>query len=498
MKRISSLVAAVVMAALVSAAAQSFDSRGIASTPRLKPSSCVLPVPKDERIDCFTLEVPENRDRPTAATIRLPVMIFRSRSSTPAADPVVFTSGGPGGSTLGSFNPGGLASGKYIKLLDSRDYILFEQRGTRYAQPALDCPEIDDANQRAYLKGLAPKEAARQELTAAKECHDRLVSKGIDLSAYNTNEIARDLVDLRKALNLPSWNLYGLSYATWLMLEVMKIDHDAIRSVLLELVEPPDAPYDEMGNANLERALNAVFDACAVDFECERAYPNLRDNFEKLLGTLYSHPVIMQIKTKDGINHSRPYNGRSAVETIYSALNDIKQIPLIPKAIFQASHGDFETLLGMAQDDLSPDDLSWGMRYSVWCSDGMPLGNRAIVEFQTHKAFPQFGDLDLTSINLGICDFWKVPASDPSIGQPVTSDIPTLIFAGEYDPNTPPAWGRRALRTLKNGYTYEFPGYSHSVTRSSCARQMTIEFFNNPLGPLDTRCLAQLKEQPFK
>jgi pimeloyl-ACP methyl ester carboxylesterase len=482
----------------ISSSAQTPTGEEIQPGPRLEPSPCVLTVPKEERIDCLTLVVPENRGHPTRSTVRLPLMIFRSRSANPEADPVIFTAGGPGGSSLGGFSSGGAASGKSIKLLDRRDFIVFEQRGTRYAQPTLRCPEVEDAHRRAYLEGSSSNAAARQELVAVKQCHDRLLSEGIDLSAYNTEEIAADLVDLRKALKLSSWNLYGLSYGTWVMLDVMRLDHDAIRSVLLESVEPPDVPYDEMGNANLERALDAVFDACAVDYECERAYPRVRTQFKILLDRLYRHPATMQIKTKDGVLHIRPYNGRNAVETIYSALHDTSQIPLIPRVIFQAAQGDLTGLLGMAENNLSPDDLSWGMRYSVWCADGMPLGDRNIVSFQTHRAFPEFGGLDSAAFNLSICNVWKVPASESSEWQAISSDIPTLIFAGEFDPDTPPAWGRRALRTLKNGFLYEFAGYSHSPSRSVCARQMTVDFFNDPSKAVDTQCFAQIKERPFK
>jgi pimeloyl-ACP methyl ester carboxylesterase len=475
------------------AVAQERNSQATTSSPRLEPGPCVLTFAKDERVDCFTLVVPENHEHPTGANVRLPLVIFRSRSATPQPDPIVFTAGGPGASSLGGF-----ASGKSIKLLAWRDFIVFEQRGTRYAEPTLLCSEVDEEHQRAYLEGYAVSEARRRELEAAKRCHDRLISKGIDLSRYNTREIAADLVDLRKALKLSSWNLYGLSYSTWVMMDVMRADPGAVRSVLLESVEPPDVPYDEMGNANLERALNVLFDACAVDFECERSYPDLRASFDKVLSALYRDPIPMRIKTKDGIVHSRPFGGRNVVETVYSALNDISQIPKIPRVIFRAAQGDFTDLLAMAQDGLSPDDLSWGMRYSVWCADGLPLAKRAIVDFQTHVAFPQFGDLDSAAFSPGICDVWNVPASDSSEWQALRSDIPTLIFAGEFDPNTPPAWGRRALRTLKNGYLYEFAGYSHTPSRSSCAREMTADFFNDPSKAPDTRCFAQIKERPFE
>ena len=34
-------------------------------------------------------------------------------------------------------------SGKGLPFLDERDFILLEQRGTRFAQPALECPAIN-------------------------------------------------------------------------------------------------------------------------------------------------------------------------------------------------------------------------------------------------------------------------------------------------------------------------------------------------------------------
>ena len=62
-------------------------------------------------------------------------MIFRSRSATPAADPLLFMTGGPGNSNVAR-----RASGKQNPFLDDRDYVLLEPRGTRFAQPALACP----------------------------------------------------------------------------------------------------------------------------------------------------------------------------------------------------------------------------------------------------------------------------------------------------------------------------------------------------------------------
>ena len=92
-----------------------------------------------ERIDCGVLIVPENRDEPGSRPIRLPVVVFRSRATTPAPDPLVFVTGGPGNSKVARRR-----SGRQLPFLDERDYILLEPRGARYAQPALECPAINE------------------------------------------------------------------------------------------------------------------------------------------------------------------------------------------------------------------------------------------------------------------------------------------------------------------------------------------------------------------
>lgn len=455
-------------------------------------AACAIQLPSDERIDCFLLNVPENRARDGSNTIRLPVIIFRSRSSAPQPDPVVFTAGGPGASSLGAFH-----SGKTIRILDERDFIVFEQRGTRYARPNLDCPEVESEHERAFLSGLSVPADGAQELDAARRCFHRLVNSGIDLAGYNNAEIAQDLVDLRKLLGIKVWNLYGLSYSTWIMMDVMRLDPGSVRSALLESVEPPDVPYDEMGNVNLQRSLDVLFDACASDLECSRSYPDLRSAFAQMVQSLDRRPISITVKDAAGRNHQRPFTGRNAVDVVYSDLNDAALIPRLPKVIYAASKGNPAALAALAQDGLTPDSLSWGMRYSVWCADGLPLDDPAIVSRQTYRAHPLFDDEISAAFNPAICSFWSVPPAAATEWLPLTSSIPTLIFAGEYDPNTPPSWGRRALRTLSNGYLYEFAGYSHVPSRSACAREMTIAFFDDPTKAPDAPCFAKIKERAF-
>ena len=77
-------------------------------------------------------------------------------SNNPAKkpDPVLYTGGGPGVSSL---HP--VTSIARRSLLRDRDYIAFEQRGTHFALPNLECEGSGQAVQQGYL-GHRPIEDA--------------------------------------------------------------------------------------------------------------------------------------------------------------------------------------------------------------------------------------------------------------------------------------------------------------------------------------------------
>src|SRR5574338_112716 len=122
-----------------------------------EPAPCAFPVPPGYNPECGYLVVPENRTRPDTRQIRLHVAIFRSRAATPAPDPVVKLAGGPGSSAL---DTAGYLLGKGMDaVLDRRDFVVFDQRGTGYSQPRLDCPERTEITPLLLNGSLAPEQA---------------------------------------------------------------------------------------------------------------------------------------------------------------------------------------------------------------------------------------------------------------------------------------------------------------------------------------------------
>jgi hypothetical protein len=233
-------VVAVASAAVLVSLAATVASASAGATARFVPGACPerrVPLEAREALKnarCGVLEVPENRTKSTSPTIRLRVAIVPAVTSTPSPDPLVYMAGGPGSAAI-----------QHAALLvdagfnRDRDLIILAQRGTLHSEPTLACPEIDRFNARAVGLDHNAASTRRQHVAATRACRRRLVAEGIDLAGYNTTENAADFADLRTALGIAEWNVFGVSYGTDLALSYMRDHPQGIRSVAIASVVPP-------------------------------------------------------------------------------------------------------------------------------------------------------------------------------------------------------------------------------------------------------------------
>ncbi len=63
---------------------------------------CPIEVPESVETECGALQVPENYADPDSVNIQLPYIILHSPNPNQAPDPLIFTQGGPGYSSLES------------------------------------------------------------------------------------------------------------------------------------------------------------------------------------------------------------------------------------------------------------------------------------------------------------------------------------------------------------------------------------------------------------
>ncbi|MFY2558455.1 alpha/beta fold hydrolase [Corallococcus terminator] len=462
-----------------------------AEGPRFEPAPCPATVEAGERIDCGFLVVPENRQKADSRPIRLPVVRLRSRAEHPAKDALLFMPGGPGVSAVAR-----LRSGKRNPLLDERDVIVLEQRGMKMAQPALECPDINALKgdiAAGRLRGAKAQEALTK---AAGRCRATLTASGVDLDGYTTTATADDIEDLRKVLGYEAWNLQGISYSTRLMLTVARRHPAGVRTLILDSVLPPEVNFDEVGVANLLRSLDLVFDGCAIDRECSAAHPDLRKRFAQLVAAAERKPLPLVLK--ESATEGRPVEVRGAqvAEALYTALHDPETIPLLPRIISRAAAGDYSELIPLVENSQGASTMSWGLRLSVWCSEEIPFEDPQRIAAQ-HSPAMGLGGVDAGTASVATCRVWNVAPVPAEENTPVKSDVPTLIFAGEFDPDTPPDWGRQLLESMPQARYVEMRGRSHGASFNLCGGQITMAFLRDPKGPLPLDCVLQLRGADF-
>jgi len=241
---------------------------------------------------CGYLVVPENRKKPAGRQIKIPFVSARKPEQDAAKNFTLYTTGGPGYSTIVNFD-----SIRYRSdFLKFGGFIAFDQRGTKLSQPCLQCDEIDVAIKKSYKENL-PKDSL--ELDAVKRCRKRLAAQSIDLSAYNTIESAADINDLRLALHLDSLNLLGISYSGGLMLTVVRNHPAAVKSLILNSPLPGYANYEEDALFNINEALNQVFDNCEKDSGNNLQYQNLRERFHQYFTAINGKVFTIAYAEKD-------------------------------------------------------------------------------------------------------------------------------------------------------------------------------------------------------
>ena len=124
----------------------------------------------------------------------------------------------------------------------------------------------------------------RLTVAAAQACNRRLVATGIDLGAYNTTENAADFADLRVALGIPEWNVFGDSYGTNLAMTLMRQHPQGIRSVAIDSVEPPEVVTAGSFAPNAREGFDRLFRACMAQPQCWPRQPGIAQTFTSWSG----------------------------------------------------------------------------------------------------------------------------------------------------------------------------------------------------------------------
>jgi pimeloyl-ACP methyl ester carboxylesterase len=488
-------IALVVLSLALPAAAQD-------NVPRFESTSCAFTVPAGQTPECGFLVVPEDRANPTGSTIKIAVAVFRSTNPNKAAEPVIYLDGGPGGNTLAT--AGLQFQSLFAPFQDNHDIILFDQRGVGLSQPALNCDEETQFTYDTLDEQLTADQYVQRYADSLNACAKRFLGQSVDTSAYNSAESASDVNDLRSALGYDKLDLYGISYGTRLALTILRDHPEAVHSAIIDSVVPLQISY--FGEAkNVERVFNTLFQGCAVDDACNAAYPNLETVFFNLVKQFDATPITVQLPDLNtGKQLPALIDGDSLIGTFFQAFYATDLIPAIPKAIYDIQNGDYNFITSIQTLQLLQlKFISTGMFMAVQCKEEVPFDTPDSINAVLQEIRPELrGFVRRQLVDpafLQVCANWKEGAVNPIENEPVVSDIPTLVMSGEYDPVTPPAYGKLAAQTLSRSYFYEFPGTGHGVIVSNqCALSIAQAFLADPLTKPGSACLADVTGPNFE
>ena len=452
------------------------DSNFIKIAPANLKASFSLPLEKIDssfKTQCGYLVVPENRNKKSSAMIKLPFIIVKSKNPHKKNDPVLFTGGGPGGSSLDWAL--GATRGSLIK---DRDCMVLEQRGTRYAWPSLRRFELDSAIKESYRKNL-PKDS--MVIAGLRRYRVKLVDRGIDLSGYNTDETVADIHDLLSVLKIDSVNLYGVSYSGGLMMAVLQKDPSRIRSLILDSPLPTFIPIDEDEPANFNEALNILFAHIEKDSTNKVLYGNLKQRFQQyftaITGKAFYLPYLEK-GTTDSVKIK--YTKDELLGVIEGTLSDpsrIKDAAFVITEIISGKHDVYikPMLDGLFRKNQAPD----GMRISVYCADQTAYHSEKIMQ-QLNSLYLYMASYHINNVYKAMCDCWNVPPVRALTKQHFYSNKPVLLADGEMDPACRPLYIDMVHHYMPNSQRLLFLGFSHGVLWYEDGSRLVQQFVDHP------------------
>ena len=429
----------------------------------------------------------------------------------PAIGTLVPHEGGPGYSTTGS---GGSYVHMYGALMDRRNLLLVDQRGTGRSEP-IDCPRMQNLKQPYNI--------------AAGRCGRALGARADD---YSTARSADDLAAVLEALELDDVDVYGDSYGTFFAQVFAGRHPDAVRSVVVDAAYPT---YGESGwyPTSAPTARRAFRLSCQRSPDCRRGGRSFARALDRVLDKVRDQPWHGRSHDADGRPMRVTVKPSTLADIVFVATFTPTFYRELTAALRSGLRGDRAPLLrlvaeatGGGTDSGPARAYSGGLEAAVSCHDyaypydrTTPPGRPRVKEYRralqrrsrTHpNTYGPFTVREYASSGwqgLDWCTRWPTAPADNPAG-PVRPpggaypDVPVLVLSGEFDSITTPEEGRMVRR--------QFPDATLVVVRNSfhvtaigdtddCAVRILRSFVRSPATqPTERRRRCAADVEPIR
>ena len=420
------------------------------------------------RTECGTVEVPidyTNADSKTASIhlVRLPATSKDDRIGSLLVNP-----GGPGfgGSFLAE-----QATGIYSEeILRRFDIIGFDPRGTGLSTPAIDC--VDDYDYWFAGGDITPDtDAEREEAVRwARDYTEECLTKNSDIIEFaGTNNVARDMEMIRRALGEEKISYFGFSYGSELGATWATLFPHTVRAAVFDGAADPEAdPVDDVlqQNKGFEDSITRFLDDCDSDPTCPLS-GDAAGKFDAFMAELDENPIPT--------SPDRPDLSRGmALTAVAQAMYSDSYWPQLADALVAAIDGDGSGLLELWDEYFGRNpDGTWGNELeafsNILCAD---RAERLTVE-EADALVPRFNEnaprFAPYSTGDYSCSFWP-EARDPRVDITGKGAGPIVVIGTTGDPATPLKGTRNMARVLEDGRLIVVEADQHiGYTISMCA-----------------------------
>ena len=444
----------------------------------------------DNTVEFKYLTVSENWNKNNGKEVKIAVTILKSKAKD--AKTILYLEGGPGAGGIASIdtwlnNP----------LRNSYTIVLVDARGTGNSLPKL-CTDLGNKFLEILAKNQSSIADQQEKVAEAIGCKESLIKRGIDIAQYNSSSIAKDLNALKTALHLKKWNVYGTSYGTYVAQVYANNYPEDIQSLILDSSISDIAQYYDQNTANFMNSLDKVFDACRNDPNCNEQYPDLEKVFYNTIDKLSKNPITVDVDKKIIPSGKFTYNAEEFKISNQQALSSKKLIQVLPLLITEFNHGNKKALSSLVTAFSGALGLDYGMYYCVSCNETLKFNSLSEFDKKSLNYKGLKGGLSFYRSDFKVCEKWNFGMtqnnSENDLSKFYASNIPVLIFSGEFDPITPPSNGLMLSKKLKNSFFVTIPASGHVPSFTMSAMKISNDFMANPTKrPNFTNVLSDAK-----
>lgn len=437
-------------------------------------------------LDCATVEVPLDYAEPDGTTIPLAVTRYRATDPAQRIGSLFYNPGGPGApatETVAAIDPTSPTASFSPDLLARFDIVGMDPRGVG-GSGAIRCL-TDEQRLEALALDLDPTLPGGLPLEQVRADADKLADgcaanhDPAYLESLSTDNVARDMDQVRAALGEEQLTYLGVSYGTLLGATYATLFPERVRQMVLDAPADPDLWRSDPLEATVQQAragaqaLDAWFETCRAEGvqACPVGGGDPGAAFDALITQLEAQPLV--VPPTPARPSGGTLDGNTALLGARFAAFDRQLWPVLTAGLLSAQQGDGTLLFTLANLlTVDPDGTPSGLLEANTAVNCMDRAFPTDIAAHTAAADELVAEVDRIGATSGYvllaCADWPVQNQDRYTGTLTGAGAPPiLVVAGRLDSQTPYSWGEAMVEDLENSVLLTREGIGHGSYRTN-------------------------------